>query len=123
MKDLNTWEWHNSIDHSRSIAHDVLQAANDIGEKTLNDAKRQLYPLLRNVELSQFDHRGEFLQAFKSAVEKRSAGKLAAWLPDVQAIFQFDETRVANMECWDGSSHLLVKVPRLSNVVGVGETA
>lgn len=119
MKDLNTWEWNNSMEYSRSVRRDVLQAANDICEKALNDAKRQLHPLLRNLELNRLDERGEFLRAFKSALEKRSARKLAAWLPDVQAIFQFDETRVANIECWDGSIHLLVKVPVLSNGIQI----
>lgn len=119
MKDLNTWEWNNSIEHSLPVQHDVLQAAGDICEKALNDAQRQLHPLLRYVELDHLDQRAEFLQAFKSALEKRSARKLAAWLPDVQAIFRFDETRVVSVERWDGSIHLLVKVPRLSNAVEV----
>ena len=119
MKDLNSWEWNNSIEYSRSVGHDVLQAANDICEKALNDARRQLHPLLRRVDLNRLDHRGEFLQAFKSALETRTARKLAAWLPDIQAIFRFDETRVTNVACWDSSIHLLVKVPRLLNTVEI----
>lgn len=117
MKDLNTWEWNNSIKHSRSLPHDVLQAANEICEKALNDAKRQLHPLLRNVELDRLDHRGEFLQTLKRALEERCARKLAAWQPDVQVVFQFDERRITDFDNWDGSIHLLVKVARLSNRV------
>ena len=117
MNDLNTWKRSNSIEHSLPVPHDFGEAANEICEKALNDAKRQLHPLLKNVQFYRIEHRGEFLQAFKFALEERSARILAAWQPDVQAIFQFDETRISNVECWDGSIHLLVKIPRLSNAV------
>jgi len=117
MNNLNSWKWNKPIKHSLSVPHDFFQEANEICEKALNDAKHQLHPLLRNVEFSRLDYRGEFLQAFKSALEKRSARKLAAWQPDVQAVFQFDETRIRNVEHWDGSIHLLVKVHHLSNEV------
>lgn len=117
MNELDTWKWNNSIEHRVAVAHDFCQAATEVCEKALNDARHQLHPLLRNVELDRLDHRGEFLQAFKKALEERCARKLAGWQPDVQAIFQFDETRVANMECWDGSIHLLAKVPRLSKTI------
>jgi hypothetical protein len=117
MKDLNTREWNNSIKHSCSLPHDFFQAANEICEKALNDARRQLHPLLRNVELGRLEQRGEFLQAYKCALEKRIARKLAAWQPDVQAVFHFEERRITDIDNWDGSIHLLVKVARLSNTV------
>ena len=94
--------------------HGIVQC-----EKALNDAKAQLYPLLRNTELDRLGQRSEFLQAFKSALEQRIARKLAVWQPGVQAVFKYDETWTENMEKWDGSIHLLVKVPRLSNAVKV----
>jgi len=93
------------------------QVANDLCEKALNDAKEQLHPLLRDAELDRLDRRDEFVQAFKGAVELRIARKLAAWLPGVQAVFRFDETPLQSWETWDGSVHLLVKVPRLSDAV------
>jgi hypothetical protein len=93
------------------------QVANDLCEKALNDAKEQLHPLLRDAELDRLDRRGEFLQAFKSALELRIARKLAGWQPAVQAVFKFDENPTENWETWDGSIHLLVKVPRLSDAV------
>lgn len=97
--------------------NDFGQVANELCEKALNDAKAQLHPLLRNVELNRLDQRSEFIQAFRSALEQRIARTLAAWQPNVQAVFKFDETLTENREAWDGSIHLLVKVPRLSNAV------
>ena len=117
MNSLNTWEWNNSIEHDVAIPHDFDQAAKEICEKSLNDAKFQLHPLLRNIELNRLDHRDGFLRTFKSELEKRSARKLAAWQPEVQAVFQFNETRITNVELWDGSIHLLLKVSRLSNEI------
>ena len=93
------------------------QVANDLCQKALNDAKEQLHPLLREADLDRLDRRDEFVQAFKSALELRIARNLAAWLPGVQAIFKFDETPMETWETWDGSIHLLVKVPRLSDTV------
>ena len=119
MNDPNTWEWNSSIDCRIPARYDTGKVTAELCENALNDAKRKLHPLLRDVELSRLDHRDEFLRAFKSALEKRCARKMAAWSPHVQAIFQFDETRLANMEYWDGSIHLLVRVPRLSNVIEV----
>jgi hypothetical protein len=93
------------------------QVANDLCEKALNDAKGQLHPLLRDAELDRLDRRETFVQAFKSALELRIARKLAAWQPGVQAVFKFDETPTQTWETWDGSIHLLVKVPRLSDAM------
>lgn len=117
MNDLNTWARDNSIARSVPVPHDFGQVAIEICEKALNDAKCQLHPLLRNVELNRLDHRGEFLRAFKCALEKRSARKLATWQPDIQAVFQFDKRRIMDIQTWDGSIHLLVKVPLLSKAV------
>jgi hypothetical protein len=98
-----------------AIVQDFHQAANDICEKALNDAKEQLHPLLRNMDLFQLRKRNEFVQAFKLALARRIAQKLAIWMPGLEAVFQFDESWIDNRDVWDGSIHLLVKVPRLSN--------
>jgi hypothetical protein len=89
------------------------QVANDLCEKALSDAKEQLHPLLRHAELNHLDRRDEFVQSFKSALEQRIARTLAAWQPSVQAVFRFDESSTENWETWDGSIHLLVKVPSI----------
>ena len=117
MSDVNYWWREESVEHASPAAKDIGQVVNDLCEKALNDAKAQLHPLLRSVEVERLGQRSEFLQAFKSALERRIARKLAAWQPGVQAVFKFDETRMENMESWDSSIHLLVKVPRLSNAV------
>jgi hypothetical protein len=75
--------------------------------------------LLRDVQLDRLEQRPEFLQTFKQALEQRIARKLAAWYPGVEAVFQFDETRIETPESWDGSIHLLVKVPRLSETLKI----
>jgi len=98
-------------------AKDLGQMVEDICEKALNDAKAQLHPLIQSAELERLDKRSEFVQAFKSALEKRIARKLATWQPGVEAVFKFDETLAENREVWDGSLHLLVKVPRLSDAI------
>ncbi len=96
---------------------DFKQVANTICEQALNDAKEQLHPLMRNSELRQLRKRDEFIQAFKLALEKRIAQTLAIWQPNVQAVFKFDESWMESREHWDGSIHLLVKVPGLSDAV------
>jgi hypothetical protein len=98
---------------------DFGQIANEVCEKALKDAKEQLHPLLRNAELDRLDQRPEFLRTFKRALEQRIARKLAAWHPGIEAVFQFDESRIENPEFWDGSIHLLVKVPRLSETLKI----
>lgn len=85
----------------------------------MQDAKDQLHPLLRDAQLDRLDKRPEFVQALKSALEKRIARKLADWQPRVQAVFKFDETPTAAWETWDGSIHLLAKVPRLSETLKI----
>ena len=113
MSDVNHLDGEQSLAHMSLAAKDLGQVANELCEKALEDAKGQLHPLLQNSELEQLAQRVEFIRAFKSALEQRIARKLAAWQPDVEAVFQFDETRIENWETWDGSIHLLVKVPRL----------
>ena len=90
---------------------------NEICEKALSDAKAQLHPLLRSVEPDRLKKRNEFIQAFRSALERRIAKKLAMLGPGVQAVYRFDETRRRPGSPWNGSIHLLVKVPRLSNMM------
>jgi hypothetical protein len=96
---------------------ELKKVANDICEKALTDAKEQLHPLMRNTELHQLRKRREFIQAFKLALEKRIAQKLAVWQPNVQAVFKFDESWMESRDAWDGSIHLLVKVPYLSDAI------
>jgi len=119
MSDVNNWRQEKSVEYRSPAAKDIGQVANDLCEEALNGAKAQLHPLLRSVEVERLSQRSEFLQAFKIALERRIARKLTAWQPGVQAVFKFDETPMENMESWDGSIHLLVKVPRLSNAIKV----
>jgi len=90
---------------------------NDLCEKALHDAKAQLHPLLWDEELDRLDQRDEFIQAFKNALEHRIARKLVVWQPGVQAVFKFDPAPLENPGMWDGSIHLLIKLPCLSNAV------
>jgi hypothetical protein len=106
-----------SIEQSIPDTTDLGLVANHLCEKALQDAKSQLHPLLQNAELDRLEQRGEFLQAFKKALEQRIARRLAIWQPNVQAVFAYDAARMENVEAWDGSIHLLVKVPRLSDAV------
>jgi hypothetical protein len=94
-------------------------AVNELCEKALGDARGHLHPLAQNSELSRLDKRVEFIQALKSGLEQRLARRLAAWQPDVQAVFKYEETLTQSLENWDGSIHLLVKVPRLSDAIKV----
>jgi len=104
------------------LPNDLSQAANKICETALEDAKAQIHPLLRSAELHRLGQRVEFVKAFKLALERRVAQKLALWRPDVQAVFQFDESWMESRSTWDGSIHLLVKVPRLSSAIkGMGK--
>ena len=98
-------------------AHEIHQAAEEICEKAIEDAREQLHPLLKNVVLHQLKKRRNFLQAFKRALEQRTAQTLAAWYPGVQEVFQFEESWMRDKETWDGSLHLLIKVPRLSDTL------
>lgn len=96
---------------------DTGQAVNDLCETAMKDAKAEIHPLLRSADLFRLEHRSEFVQAFKLALERRIAQRLADWQPGVQAVFRFDESWMESRTLWDGSIHLLVKVPRLSNTL------
>ena len=96
---------------------DYAAVANELCEQALNDARSQLHPLLHSVELHRLAQRKDFLQNFRSALERRIARKLASWQPGVQAVFRYDEAGIQNTEAWNGSIHLLVKVPSLSNAI------
>ena len=98
---------------------DFGQIANELCEKALNDAKDKLHPLLRDAQLDRLDERPEFVRTFKRSLEQRIARKLAAWYPGVQAVFEFDEALAQNPAAWDGSIHLLAKVPRLSDTLRI----
>jgi hypothetical protein len=117
MNDVNDQGGQGLVESVIPTPNDFSHVADDLCEKALEDAKEQLHPLLRNTELDRLRKRSEFVQAFKLALERRIAQKMAAWQPEVQAVFKFDETWVENREYWDGSLHLLVKVPRLSNAI------
>lgn len=119
MSDENHRRSEKTVEHLSSALKDIGQVANDLCEKALEDAKRQLHPLLQNAGLNRLSQRGDFLQAFKDALEEQVARKLAFWQPGVQAIFRYDETRTDDVVTWDGSIHLLVKVPRLSDKVRI----
>jgi CHAD domain-containing protein len=112
----NSWQ-KKSAEHLPAMTKDLGEVAKDVCEKSLNEAKAQLHPLLKNVAVERLDQRTDFLQALKNALERRIARTLAAWLPGVQTVFTYDETRMEDIENWDGSIRLLVKVPRLSNTV------
>lgn len=116
MSSTNHWGWEQQ---ERLIPPptEIGQVANKLCESALEDAKAQLHPLLRSADLNRLGQRPEFVQAFKQALEQRIAQKLAAWLPGVQAIFQFEESWMESRKSWDGSIHLLVKVPRLSDAI------
>jgi hypothetical protein len=119
MKDFNQWQQQKRVEHQVPAPKDFVQIASEVCEKALDDAKAQLHPLLRHAQLDCLGERPEFVKAFKRALEQRIARKLAAWHPGIEAVFQFDDTRTEKPESWDGSIHLLVKVPRLSETVRI----
>jgi hypothetical protein len=117
MNDVRNWHGKYSEEYVMAITSDLEVLANDLCKKALNEAKGQIHPLLRRADVQQLDQRSDFLQAFKSVLEQRVARTLVAWQPSVQAVFKFDKTREEDIQNWDGSIHLLVKVPRLSNTM------
>lgn len=100
-----------------SDVNNLAQTANELCEKALNDARTELHPLLRNEDVNRLEKRNTFTEAFRSALEKRIARRLAVWQPSIQSVFRFDNSRANNISLWDGKIHLLVKVPRLSNAI------
>jgi hypothetical protein len=117
VSDVSNGNRNRSVEPVISNLKDLEHSANELCEKALNDAREQLHPLTRNAELDHLDKRVEFVQAFKLALEKRIAQKLAACQPGVQAVFTFEESWMQRPRSWDSSIHLLVKVPRLSNTL------
>lgn len=97
--------------------NEIARTADELCEKALNDAKAKLHPLLRTVDVNRLEGRTEFLQSFRSALEQRIAKSLALWQPSVQSVFRFDDTHASHDPSWDGTIHLLVKVPRLSDAI------
>jgi hypothetical protein len=93
------------------------QTANEVCEKALDDARAELHPLLRSEHVNRLEKRSEFIEAFKSALEKRIAKRLALWQPSVQSVFRFDDSHMIDDPSWDGKIHLLVKVPHLSKAI------
>ena len=93
------------------------RAASTLCAKALEDARACLHPLIRNTEVRLLSQRIEFVRAFKLSLEQRIAQKLAAWQSGVQAVYSYDESWMESRERWDGSIHLLVKVPRLLSAV------
>jgi hypothetical protein len=114
---MTTFDERSNRPLKNSISKDFEQVAYELFENALKDAKAQVHPLIRNNELDRLDKRREFVQAFKLALERRIAKKLALWQPGAQAVFKFDESWMENQTAWDGSVHLLVKVPQLSNAI------
>jgi hypothetical protein len=117
MRDVKQRGRDRSVDEAVPALRDFGEVANDLCEKAMQEAKEQLHPLLRDAQLDRLNERSEFVQTFKSALEQRIARKLAVWQPGVQAVFKFDETPMETWETWDGSIHLLVKVPTLSDAL------
>src|SRR5512139_870986 len=115
MKMMNYGGWENKAEANVPLPNDLGQVAGTLCETALEDAKAQMHPLLRNTDLYRLGQRIEFVKAFKLALERRVAQHLALWQPEVQAVFQFDESWMESRNSWDGSIHLLVKVPNLSN--------
>lgn len=93
------------------------RVANELCETALNDAKIELHPLLRREDVNRLEKRDEFMKAFRAALEKQIAKRLALWHPSIQSVFRFDNSHATDDASWDGRIHLLVKVPRLSNAI------
>jgi hypothetical protein len=119
MKMMKFWGREKKDEPVVSLPKDLSQVADRLCVTALEDAKSQMHPLLRTADLHRLGQRVEFVKAFKLALERRVAQSLALWQPDVQAIFQFEDSWLESRNSWDGSIHLLVKVPHLSNAIKV----
>jgi hypothetical protein len=117
MREKNTLPASHSMEQLRFGTKELANTVNGLCENALEDAKSQLHPLLQNIELDRLGRRAEFLQAFKNALEQGISRKLHFWQPGIQAVFRFDESLADMGNDWDGSIHLLVKVPRLSDAL------
>lgn len=117
MSNMNRVERERSLDETVPALQEIGLEVNTLCAKALGDARGQLHPLVQNSQLNRLDQRVEFIRALKGGLEQRIARKLAAWQPDVQAVFKYEQTPASGVENWDGSIHLLVEVPRLSNAI------
>lgn len=102
---------------------DFDQIAGELLNNALDEAKAHLHPLLRNLELDRLDRRIVFVQAFKLVLERRIAENLAAWHPEIQAVYKFDRSWIDSRTSWDSSIHLLIRVLRRSCAItafGIG---
>ena len=119
MKMMKYWGHDEKKESIVPFPKDLSQVVDKLCETALEDAKAQMHPLLRTTDLHRLGQRVEFVKAFKVALGRRIAQKLALWQPDVQAIFQFEESWMESRNSWDGCIHLLVKVPHLSYAIKV----
>lgn len=94
-----------------------VNSASELCEAALTDAKTELHPLLQKEDVNRLEKRCEFVEAFKSALEKQIAKTLAVWQPSIQSVFRFDDSHAVADPSWDGKIHLLVKVPHVSNAI------
>jgi hypothetical protein len=117
MNALNNSGWGKHVEYADHPRVEFAQAANALCAKALEDARARLHPLIRSTDVRLLSQRTEFVQVFKRSLELRIAQKLAAWQPGVQAVYSYDESWMESRERWDGSIHLLVKVPRLLSAV------
>jgi len=119
MNWIGAWQRERPAQAVVPAVKDWNRVANDIFERALSDAKGQLHPLLREKEIYQLRKRHEFVEEFKLGLERSIAQKIARLYPGVQAIFRFDESWMEARKRWDGTLHLLVQVPRLSNGIKI----
>ena len=117
MRNVEYWQRGKMMGGGIPAPNDFRQIASSLCEKALEDAKRQLHPLVRDIDLNRLDRRVEFLEVFKRALEQRIARQVSVCQPDVQAVFKYEETQIKPLEDWQGPIYLLVKVPRISNAV------
>ncbi|MGE5375889.1 MAG: hypothetical protein ACM3XO_12600, partial [Bacteroidota bacterium] len=68
MKNINTRGWDEKRGQIDLLQKDLTQVANKLCETALEDAKAQVHPLLRNVDLHRLGQRLEFVKAFKIAL-------------------------------------------------------
>lgn len=117
MINVDHWQRGKRMEFIAPVPNDFRQIASYLCEKALKDAKSQLHPLVRDIDLNRLDRRVEFLEVFKRALEQRIARQLSVCQPGIQAVFKFEETQIEPLQDWHGPIHLLVKIPRLSNAV------
>jgi len=117
MRKIENFCEQEGLENANTNSNELRQAANDLCEKALSNAKSKLHPLLQQVELECLDQRCDFVQAFKRALEEEIARKLVMWQPCVQAVYKFDAPVGVNTNCWDSTIHLLVIVPQLMDTI------